>query len=109
MWGEDCGKAIFRLLCYTDSTLHWRQVGYVGDALAGCSLHLYADADLAGDASKRSRFGMHLAIRGASTYFSIKSQSKRQECVSRTTPKLRSLPQTSPSAAKDCLRSTSGA
>ena len=50
-------------------------------------VHVYADADFAGDpATKRSTTGVHLCLRGAMTYFPINGQSKRQECVSHSTP-----------------------
>lgn len=30
-WEEDCGKGIYRLMCYVHGTLHWCQMGYMGD------------------------------------------------------------------------------
>lgn len=60
--------------------------GCVGNALVDTALHLYADADLVGDASKRSTSGMHLAIQGGGTYFPNNGQSKRQGCIRHSTP-----------------------
>ena len=85
-WDEWCDKAINRLMCYISSTLHWRQVGYVGDSFDAIRFHLYADADFAGDPSKKSTSGLHVALRGPRTYFPINGQSKRQDCVSHSTP-----------------------
>lgn len=58
-------------------------MGCVGDTLKNLVFHLYADVDVAGDASKA---GMYLAIRGERTKFPINGQSKRQDCFSRSKP-----------------------
>lgn len=84
-WDEECDKAIYRLLCYIHTILSWRQVGYVGDPLTATIVHLCADADFAGDSSKKPRSGVHLVIRGPYTNFPINGQSKRQERVSHST------------------------
>lgn len=63
-WGEECRKTIYRLMCYIHSTLHWRQMGNVSNTLIDTNLHLYAEADLAGDASQRFTSGMQL-VKGA--------------------------------------------
>ena len=63
-WDARCDAALYRLICYVNTTLSWRQIGYVGDALQDVSLHLYADADFAGDSTKKSTTGLHLAVRG---------------------------------------------
>lgn len=75
-----------------------RQMGYVGDGLPVIAFHLYTDAELAGDASKDSTGGGHF------TKFPIDRQSKRQDCVSHTTPELRPSQPMSPSSAKALLR-----
>ena len=62
-------------------------VRYIGDDLSKVQVHVYADADFAGDpSSKRSTTGVHLSLRGPHTCFPINGQSKRQECVSHSTP-----------------------
>ena len=49
--------------------------------------HLLADADFAGCTdTQRSTSGVHLAIRGPRTCFPVSGQSKRQTCVSHSTP-----------------------
>ena len=86
-WTVECDLALLRLMSYIHSTLGHRLVGYVGDAPVDVGVHVYADADFAGDPStKRSTTGVHVCLRGTYTYFPINGQSKRQECVSHSTP-----------------------
>ena len=74
-------------MCYIHSMLEWRQVGWVGDSLEDLSLHLFADADFAGcTSSSRSTSGVHLCIRGPATCYPLNGISKRQGCVSHSTP-----------------------
>jgi len=56
--------------------------------LKDTTLHLFnADADFAGDPeTKRSTTGLHVVVRGEFTNFPIHGQSKRQGCVSHSTP-----------------------
>jgi hypothetical protein len=62
-------------------------IGWVGDGAALLQPHLFADADFAGCAvTQRSTSGLHLLIRGPNTCFPIAGQSKRQSCVSHSTP-----------------------
>ena len=86
-WSDACDRRLFQLIKYIHSTYHLRQVGWVGDGLPDLAPHLYADADLAGDAdTQRSTSGVHLAIRGPHTNFPLCGISKRQSCVSSSTP-----------------------
>eukprot|EP00972_Heterocapsa_arctica_P103611 15269353-Heterocapsa_arctica.AAC.1 len=49
--------------------------------------HLFADADFAGCVdTQRSTSGYHFAIRGPHTCFPVAGVSKRQGCVSHSTP-----------------------
>ena len=62
-------------------------IGWVGDSLPDLGPHLYADADFAGDTeTKRSTSGVHLCIRGPHSSFPLTGVSKRQGCVSHSTP-----------------------
>ena len=62
-------------------------IGWVGDELSLLQPHLFADADFAGCVETlRSTSDVHLAIRGLNTCFPISGQSKRQTCVSHSTP-----------------------
>ena len=47
-WDEHCDRRLYRLMCYINSTLHYRQTGWVGDDRYEISPHLFADADFAG-------------------------------------------------------------
>ncbi|MCP4377402.1 MAG: Ty1/Copia family ribonuclease HI [bacterium] len=86
-WTVDCDKRLFRLVCYINTTKHLRMIGWVGDPAANTRLHLFADADFAGCLeTQRSTSGVHLALRGPRTCFPLAGQSKRQTCVSHSTP-----------------------
>jgi len=61
--------------------------GWVGDKFKDLSLSLFADADFAGCAqSLRSTSGSHMHIQGFHTRFPLSGGSKRQGCVSHSTP-----------------------
>lgn len=62
-------------------------IGWVGDKLADVAPHQFADADFAGCTTTHSSTnGPHLPIIGPSTNFPIQGISKRQSCVSVSTP-----------------------
>ena len=62
-------------------------VGWVGDSIDDAHLALCADADFAGCVdSLRSTSGGHLNIQGPNTRFPLSGSSKRQGCVSHSTP-----------------------
>jgi len=78
---------LFRLISYIQSTLHLRLRCYIGDAAKDVFLELFADADFAGDKkSSRSTSGVLLAISGPRSFFPLGAQSKKQGCVSHSTP-----------------------
>ncbi len=86
-WTPDCDKRLHRIMCYVQTSLKYRMVGWVGDKPEQLEPHLFADADFAGcPDSQRSTSGLHLAIRGPATCFPIAGASKRQTCVSHSTP-----------------------
>ena len=86
-WTSECDRKLHRLVCYIHSTKHLRMIGWVGDKLDVLQPHLFADADFAGcTATQRSTSGYHFAIRGPNTCFPIMGVSKRQSCVSHSTP-----------------------
>ena len=43
-WSVDCDKALHRLICYVQSTLHYKMSGFGGDSIDKCSLWLFADS-----------------------------------------------------------------
>ena len=74
-------------MCYLQSTLGHRLIGFVGNKPCDMQAHLFADADFAGDPeAQRSTSGLHLALRGPATGFPLTGASKRQTCVSHSTP-----------------------
>ncbi len=86
-WDDDCDRRLHRLMCYIHSTLSLRSVGWVGDDLSLCRLHLYADADFGGCVrTQRSTSGVHLSLLGPSTCFPLGGASKRQKNTSWSTP-----------------------
>ena len=86
-WTSECDRRLHRLIGYIKSTKHYRMVGWVGDELSCVQPHLFADADFAGCVdTQRSTSGVHSVMRGPNTCFPIAGQSKRQGCVSHSTP-----------------------
>ena len=65
-------------------------IGWVGDSLDDSSIGLYADADYAGCGESlkclKSTSGAHLRIQGPHTRFPLAGLSKRQGCLSHSTP-----------------------
>ena len=86
-WDGECDRRLHRLMAYVKSSVDKRLVGYVGDGPEGWTPHLFTDADLAGcSESQRSTTGVFHCIRGPRTRFPIAAVSKRQGCVSHSTP-----------------------
>ncbi len=86
-WTSECDARLHQIVCYINSTLSHRLVGWVGDDLGSVQPHLYADADFAGcTGSQKSTSGVHHFLRGPNTCFPIHGVSKRQSCVSVSTP-----------------------
>ena len=86
-WDKHCDRMLHCLMCYINCTLHLRKVGWVGDDKADIGVHLYADADFAGDKrSGRSTSGGFLAMGGPDTFFPIQAISRKQTAVSHSTP-----------------------
>ena len=77
-WSVDCDKALHRLMCYVQSTLHYKMSGFVGDNLDKCNLWLFADSDHAGEHDNRSTSGGYLVLVGPNTYFPLSAFSKKQ-------------------------------
>ena len=86
-WTKDADARLHHLMCYVNSTLSLKMIGWVGDKIEDLSLGLFADADFAGCAqSLRSTSGSHLQVQGKFTRFPLAGGSKRQGCVSHSTP-----------------------
>ena len=86
-WDTTCDRKLHQLMCYVSSTLDCFQYGWVGDRPEDIRLHLYSDADFAGcSTTGRSTSGAFIALEGPKTNFPIAAASKRQSCVSHSTP-----------------------
>ena len=86
-WTSECDRKLHRLVCYIHSSKHLRMIGWVGDKLDALQPHLFADADVAGcTASQKSTSGYHFTVRGPHSCFPMTGVSKRQTCVSHSTP-----------------------
>jgi hypothetical protein len=86
-WTPRCDKKLFRLMCYLRGSLSFRLIGWVGDIPRDVDPHLFTDADFAGcQSTSRSTSDVHLAVRGPRACFPLAGISKRQGCVSHSTP-----------------------
>ena len=86
-WTTDDDAKLYHLMCYVNSSLSKRMVGWVGDTFDKLSVSPFADADFAGcSKSLRSTSGSHMHIQGVHTRFLLSGGSKRQGCVSHSTP-----------------------
>ena len=86
-WDHACDRKLHRLVCYINSTLDFRLMGHIGDSLDNLSLALYSDADFASCLeTSKSTSGVFIAIKGPNTFFPLNACSKKQTCVSHSTP-----------------------
>ena len=86
-WGKTCDRALHRLMCYVHSTLNLKLQAWIGDPPSEWQFVVYSDADFAGDKStSRSTTGVFACIRAKNTFFPLTAISKRQSCVSHSTP-----------------------
>ena len=86
-WTSNDDARLHHLMCYVNSTLDKRMIGWVGDPIATLSIGIFADADFAGcGETLRSTSGSHMHVQGKHTRFPIAGGSKRQGCISHSTP-----------------------
>ena len=86
-WTVEDDAKLYHLMCYVNSSLSKRMTGWVGNKFDDLSLSLFADAGFAGCAQTlRSTSGSHMHIQGKHTRFPLSGGSKRQGCVSHSTP-----------------------
>ena len=86
-WSEACDRLLHRMMCYIDSTKDLCMHGWVGDNPKDLELVLYTDADFAGDVqTSRSTSGVFLCLKGPNSFVPLSALSKRQSCVSHSTP-----------------------
>ena len=78
---------LHHLTCYVNGSKTKKMIGWVGDELSQLTVDIYADADFAGcEDSLRSTSGAHMVLQGKHTRFPVAGASKRQGCVSHSTP-----------------------
>ena len=78
---------LHRLICYINSSLDYKLKGHIGDKPESINLTLYSDADFAGCIeTAKSTSGVFIALTGPNSFFPLNAISKRQSCVSHSTP-----------------------
>ena len=86
-WTTTCDKQLHRLVSYINSTLDIRSFTWVGNRPNDMNIVLYSDADFAGcKETMRSTTGAFLTIQGTHTFAPLAAVSKKQTCVSHSTP-----------------------
>ena len=74
-------------MCYIKSPRDHKLKGHIGDSSKDLNLTLFSDADFAGclDTAK-STSGVFIALTGPNSFFPLNAISKKQTCVSHSTP-----------------------
>ena len=86
-WTKKEDALLHHLMAYVHQSKHHMMIGWVGDSLGDSSIGLFADADYAGcGESLKSTSGAHMHIQGPHTRFPLAGLSKRQGCLSHSTP-----------------------
>ena len=86
-WTTACDKQLHRLVSYINSTLDIRSFTWVGNHPKDMNIVLYSDADFAGcKETLRSTTGAFLTIQATHTFAPLAAVSKKQTCVSHSTP-----------------------
>ena len=98
-WTKEDDIRLHHLMCYVNATKGQKLIGWVGNDLRSIQSGIFADADYAGcGQSLRSTSGSHMMAFGSHTRFPLAGGSKRQGCVSHSTPEAEII------AADDALR-----
>ena len=86
-WNANCEKRLHVLIRYVNSSLDLRLKGNIGDSSDKLVLSLYRDADFADHKiHQNSSTGVLMALTGPNTLFPLNGASKKQMCVSHSTP-----------------------
>ena len=84
-WSRAQDKKLFRLICYLDTSAHYRLIGRVCDPAHLLKLLLFVDADFAGESdSSKSTSGGLLVLVGPNTWFPIAAVHRTQTATSRS-------------------------
>ena len=85
-WNPEEDRKLHRMMGYINSTLGYRQIGFIGDEPDQLKLSLYTDADFAGDRKdSKSTTGVFLALTGPHSFFPLGAVSKKQPVCSHST------------------------
>ena len=86
-WTEEHDRRLHRLMCYINCTLHIKMCGWIGDPIEKLELCVFSDADWAGEKSTyKSTTSFFAFLLGPNSFFPISALSKKQTCVSHSTP-----------------------
>jgi len=85
-WTPKCDMDLERLVAYINSTLEYKLVGWCNNTLDELELALFADADFAAEKDGKSTSGVYLEVHGSDTRFMLQAISKKQTCISHSTP-----------------------
>ena len=86
-WTVKDDVRLHHFMCYVNGSKMRKMIGWVGDDLSQLTVDIYADADFAGcEDPLRSTSGAHMGLQGKHTRFPVAGASKRQGCVSHSTP-----------------------
>ena len=74
-------------MCYINSSLGCRQIGFIGDPPEALEMAVFSDADFAGDREDaKSTTGIFVALTGPHSFYPLTAASKKQTAVSNSTP-----------------------
>ena len=86
-WTTRQDRELHQLMSYIHSSKGMKMIGWVSDSFEALQIQLYSDADVAGCLqTQRSTTGSFAMIVGANSKLPIAMTSKRQPCVSHSTP-----------------------
>ena len=86
-WTELCDQKLHRIIQYMRFSKEHRMIGFIGDEKSKLRLSLFTDADFAGcKATQKSTSGIFMALTGPNSFFPLTGISKKQSCVSHSTP-----------------------
>ena len=78
---------LLRLMCYINSTLHYRQEGVVGYSIASLECAAYGDVGVAVCFETQiSTTGGQVCIEGPNTHFPLQALSQIQDSIATSTP-----------------------
>ena len=80
-WDDRCDKSLHHLMSYINESADQVMLGFVGDddEMSDLGIHLYCDADFAGDPyTLKSTSGAHMNIEAANTRFTFAEGAEGQ-------------------------------